>query len=436
MLIFREDRQGEVELLTPELPGITLLIAFLPLPDRLSKEREMKTRVSPALLAFVVVLTTSGAYAQTDVAVTYQINAHHTGAIATPKLIPPLKTKWSVDLGATVSYPLIAEGKVFVIAGPDANGHVNLYALDGSTGATLWGPVKIPLGAYWWAAAAYDNGTVYVVPTDVPGLSSGELIAYSAATGNEVWTAQLPGQYSFSAPPTVGNGFVYTGGAGVGGTVYAVKQSDGTVAWTASVENGDNSSPVVTPGGVYVSYVCPQAYKFNATTGKQIWHYSGPCEGGGGATPVLYDNLLYVRDWASSYGHNGHILSAAKGLLVGNFDADFAPALANKTAFYVQAAALKAVNTTTGSTIWSAAPSNGSYSTPPIYVNGIVYVGTSSGYLLGYHWLTGKSAVSMNMGYPIAASETGSVGTPESGLGAGQSMLVVPASTHLIALEH
>jgi len=395
----------------------------------------MKTRIAAAFLLCILVLTKSAVFAQTDLAVTYQINAHHTGAIATPKLLPPLRTKWSVDLGATVSYPLIAEGKVFVIAGPDSNGHVNLYALDGSTGATLWGPVQIPEGAYWWAAAVYDNGTVYVVPNTLSGLSGGEVIAYSAANGNELWTANLPGQYFFTAPPAVGNGFVYTGGAGTGGTVYAVKESDGTVAWTASVMNGDNSSPVVTPGGIYVSYVCPQTYKFNATTGKQIWHYSGPCEGGGGATPVYYNGLLYVRDWAGSYGHNGHILSTAKGLLVGNFDADFAPALANKTAFYVQSSALKAVDTTTGNTIWSATPANGSYSTPPIYVNGILYVGTSTGYLLGYHWNTGKSALSMNLGYAISASETGSVATPQSGLGAGQSMLVVPASTHLIALE-
>jgi outer membrane protein assembly factor BamB len=257
-----------------------------------------------------------------------------------------------------------------------------------------------------------------------------------AANGKEVWTATLTGQYIFTAPPTAENGFVYTGGAGIGGTVYAVKELDGTVAWAAGVQNGDNSSPVVTPGGVYVSYVCPQSYKFNSTTGKLIWNCSGPCEGGGGATPVLYNGLLYVRDWAMSYGHNGHILSASKGQLVGNFDADSAPALANKTAFYVQTSQLKAVDTTTGNTIWTAIPANGAYSTPPIFVNGIVYVGTSSGYLLGYHWNTGKSAVSMNLGFTISASETGSVATPESGLGAGQSMLVVPASTHLIALEH
>jgi outer membrane protein assembly factor BamB len=87
--------------------------------------------------------------------------------------------------------------------------------------------------------------------------------------------------------------------------------------------------------------------------------------------------------------------------------------------------------------VWTATPSGGdAYSSPPIVVNGIVYVGTSQGNLLGYRAGNGKVALNMNMGYPISASETGSVGSPEAGLGAGQGILVVPASTHLIALSH
>jgi len=396
----------------------------------------MKPTVFCSLLCATLAFCAIRSLAQNDVAVTYQINPRHTGAISTPSLLPPLRTKWSVDLGGTVSYPLIAEGKVFVIAGPDSGGLVNLYALDASSGNILWGPVGIPQGAYWWAAAAYDNGAVYVVPNTTPGFSNGELIAYDAGSGNELWTAILTGQYFFTAPPTAGNGYVYTGGAGTGGTVYAIRESDGSLAWTAGVENGDNSSPVVTPNGIFVSYVCPQAYRFNPTTGKQLWHFSGLCEGGGGATPVLYNSLLYVRDWSMSYGHNGDILNAVTGQMVGNFDADFAPAIVNHTAFYVQSSGLKAVDTSSGITIWSAAPTNDTYSTPAIVVNGFVYVGTASGFLMGYKWDTGKLVLSKNMGYPISAWETGYVGSPESGLGAGQSILVVPASTHLIALEH
>jgi outer membrane protein assembly factor BamB len=399
----------------------------------------MRNRRVALIVAFSLIVPFLNASGQAgkDLAVTYQINTLHTGAITTPTLIPPLKVKWSVDLKATVSYPLIAENKVFVIAGPDSSNEVNLYALDAQTGHRLWGPVLIPEGAYYWAAAAYDNGVIYVVPNTVPGFSDGEMLAFNAHNGRAIWSITLPGQYFFTAPPTALNGVVYTGGAGGGGTVYAVRETDGKLLWTGSVENGDNSSPVVTQRAIYVSYVCPQTYKFGAKTGNEIWHYSGGCEGGGGATPVLHDHLLYVRDWSESNGHDGEILDAIKGTYVGFFDADFAPALLNKTAFYVQSGNVNAVDTATGATIWTAIPASGDfYSTPPIVVNGIVYVGTNLGKLLGYRAKTGINVVSKNMKYSISAPETGNVGSPESGLGAGQGILVVPASTHLIALSH
>jgi outer membrane protein assembly factor BamB len=69
--------------------------------------------------------------------------------------------------------------------------------------------------------------------------------ASSASTGHVRWAIQLPLQYAFSSPPTAGNGYVYTGGAGSGGTVYAVNETTGALKWTGAVENGDNSSPAV-----------------------------------------------------------------------------------------------------------------------------------------------------------------------------------------------
>jgi outer membrane protein assembly factor BamB len=371
-----------------------------------------------------------------DAAVTYQINATHTGAIQTKGLNPPFAVKWSVNLNATVGYPLIAEDKVFVLAGDSDSAQVSLYALATATGKTIWGPVAIPEGAYWWAAAAYNNGVVYVVPDSTEGFSSGAIYAYSAKTGKQIWSANLSGQYLFSSPPTAGNGMVYTGGAGSGGTIYAVREKDGSVVWTESVENGDNSSPVVTKNGVYVSYACPQTYRFKPLSGAQVWHFSGQCEGGGGATMALYRGLLYVRN-TYDYSTNSILLDASTGNMVGGFNTTFIPAFLDDTAFYTGTTAISAVDIKSGNTIWTANPSNGdSYASPPIVVNSTVYVGTAAGNLLAYKGKNGTLLATVSVGAPISAFDGGNYSSPLAGLNAAGGMIVVPASTYVVAITH
>jgi outer membrane protein assembly factor BamB len=389
------------------------------------------------LLPAALIACAFGQLAAVDEAVTYQINPTHTGAHNTPGLYPPLNILWSVNLGATVSYPVLAGGNVFVLAGDSTVNTVSLYALDARTGVTLWGPVTIPEGAYWWAAAAYDNGTVFVVPDATSGFSSGAIFAYAASSGDLLWTATLPSQYLYNSPPTALNGIIYTAGAGVGGTLYAVDESDGKVLWTGEVANGNNSSPVVTSSGVYVSYVCPNVYDFAPRGGKLIWSYSPDCDGGGGNTPVLYEGNLYVRDASVYTGYNGGVFNSATGALDGYFNSNFAPAFSNGTGLYTETNLMTAFTVSTGATAWTASPANGdSYSSAPIIVNGIVYIGTSEGKLLGYSLTTGKRLVSMSMGSSIQAGDGDSYSSPQSGLAAAGGELFVPASNTLVALGH
>ena len=83
--------------------------------------------------------------------------------------------------------------------------------------------------------------------------------------------------------------------------------------------NGDDSSPAVDSTGVYVNYACNQAYGF-ALTGALKWHHSSSCEGGGGATPVLYDGKVWIRDGGANL-----ILEAANGTEVGAFSSGTPP---------------------------------------------------------------------------------------------------------------
>ncbi|HVI08401.1 MAG TPA: PQQ-binding-like beta-propeller repeat protein [Candidatus Binatia bacterium] len=381
---------------------------------------------------WVVFACVSSALSQTG-SVTYQVSPAHTGEITTTGLKPPLTVKWSVSVQGTASYPVIADGMVFVIGGGTETSPSTLYGLNGTTGATVW-TQAVPSGFGSWIGAAYENGALFVITTETPGFSAGGIFAFAARTGKQLWSANLSGQYSFSSSPTALNGVVYTGGAGEGGTVYAVSEKNGETLWTASVENGDSSNPAVTSNGVYVSYVCPQTYRFNPGTGKQEWHFSGPCEGGGGETAVVYDGLVYVRDLVNNYPTDGITLNASTGAMVGGFNSMYMPVFLGTTAFYTEPDTVTAVSLTNGDTLWTAVAAAGqTYSCSPLVVNGVVYTGTSNGDLVGYSSKNGSQIFSMNVGSTISCGEYFAI--PQAGMGAGAGLLVVPAGSQVVALQ-
>src|SRR5215813_13295228 len=172
-----------------------------------------KLTLSLSGLVCVLISISSQAQVTSDQARNYQINETHTGSISSAGLTPPLKQKWSVNFGQKISYPVVADGRVFVTVRNPAPYSTTLYALDGATGATIWSYV---LTGDWWSALCYENGHVFALNG-----SGGVLRSFDAANGNVIWSRQLPGQYSFTSAPTVFQGVIYTGGAGSGGTVYA-----------------------------------------------------------------------------------------------------------------------------------------------------------------------------------------------------------------------
>ncbi len=377
-----------------------------------------------ALMLTAAKPTSAGATTSEAVSVAYQMDATHDGDQPNETLPTSPVEKWSDDFGGSVSYPLIVGDRVFVtVSGNGQGGYGSeLYALDASNGDSLWGPIELG-GTYFRAGIAYDNGLVFAVNSD------GQLTAFAAATGYEDWQTSLPGQYSFTSAPTASGGVVYVGGAGGGGTLYAVNESNGELLWTGSVENGDQSSPVVTSTGVYVSYACEQTYDFAPSTGDLIWHHSTDCEGGGGRTPVLYNGNLYVRDDA---GMAPAILSAATGADLGGYSSTTAPAFDNSLEFTMNNGTLSALQASTGAGMWSQT-ADGSLDSAPIVVGGKVYVAGSSGLVASFSESTGVETWSANAGSPITAPDEHNVSDELTGLAAGDDLLVVPASDTLVA---
>ena len=356
----------------------------------------------------------------------FQIDATHTGSITTEHLTPPLKQRWVVDFGQNISYPLIADGKVFVTV-RNASSGTTLFALDAANGGTLW---SFSLGGFsQWSGLCYENGRVFAVN------GSGLLRAFDGTSGSVSWQVQLAGQFVFSSPPTVSDGVIYVSGAGSGGTVYAVNASSGAVLWTRQVLNGDESSPAVASDGVYVSYSCPNVYKLDPATGAEIWHYAPGCSGGGGKTPALYNGRLYVRDFSDA------IFDSQTGSITGNFNAKNTPVFSGNRGFFLNGShvfgtfgTLEARDVNTNSVLWNFS-GDGSLQSALLVVNDYVYVGSAQGRLYAVDAATGQQVWVTNTGGSIPYVDEQNLSQPHTGFAAAEGLLVVPTSTKLIAYE-
>jgi len=378
----------------------------------------------------VALLLYSASARGADAPAAYQINVAHSGVVADASLTPPFFIKWGVTLPAHVSYPLMAEGLVFVTTGDSAiNAKATVYALDQGTGQIVWTkpvphPSPSPFTYPWWSAAAYDNDRVFVID------SAGMMTAFNAADGAIAWSKQLPIQYSFSSAPTAMNGVVYVGGAGSGGTLYAVDELTGNVLATQSVENGDSSSPALSGSAVFVSYACNQDYGFALQTLTPLWHHSTFCEGGGGQTSVYATGRLFTRDFTTG----NLILDASSGAVLGSYNASSAPAANASTIWARNGTTLVAEDVSapaTPHTLWSFS-GDGQLTGAPIMIStgtgDFVIQGSSSGMMY---------ALTAGGGIPVWTTKigTGVNNSDLDGFAAGHGLLLVPAGNTLSAFS-
>ena len=63
-----------------------------------------------------------------------------------------------------MSYPLIADGRVFVTVKNSVGQGTTLYALNAANGAVIWSSALG--GDFWWSAACYENGRVFAIDKD------------------------------------------------------------------------------------------------------------------------------------------------------------------------------------------------------------------------------------------------------------------------------
>src|SRR5207244_3569280 len=150
-------------------------------------------------LAFAAARSASATSA--DEVVSLQQNSAHTGSATGDALAPPLVQKWAIDAGSgnTISYPLIAGGRIFVTTMSTTGGASSLRAFNATDGSSAWPSVTLN----GWVTAAYDvvNGQGVIFTRSVDNTVK----AFNAATGALLWSVTT---YNGTASPVAANGLV------------------------------------------------------------------------------------------------------------------------------------------------------------------------------------------------------------------------------------
>lgn len=350
----------------------------------------------------------------------YQLYPTHNAVSRSAPLPPNPQVLWSRTVAGSqsqISYPVVADGRVFVTASTDGGAYGgSLYAFDQATGAPLWGPISLA-GTFYVAGVAYEDGLVYTLNYN------GALTAFDEATGAVRWTVNLPEQSVFNAAPSAYRGLVYV--AGIGGRLYAVNGRTGAMVWATDFNGSGNSTPAVDAGGVYVSYDCGTTYAFDPESGRVRWG-NAPCSGGGGTTPVLAGDRLYRR-------FDPLVLSTADGSVVGTHRSNTTPAITGGIVYSLVGWSVTATDASTNAPLWSRDGSLGILVSAPLVIGDVVVSATANGVVYAYDRLTGNDVWSVQTG--------GDVGFPNerdsrmlTGMSTTDGRLFLSAGNQLIAI--
>jgi len=270
-----------------------------------------------------------------------------------------------------LSSPVVAQGAVYFGSG---DGH--LYAVDAASGELRW---KFQTGDVVHASPAFADGVLYF------GSWDSYFYAVEAATGKEKWRfhggedAVFHNQVGFQSSPAVANGAVYTGCRDA--QLHAFDAATGKEKW-----HFDNalswviSSPAVKDSRVYFATSDSSLYHVvDALTGKSIlrqqdkaYMFSSPAIAG----DVVFIGVL-----------NGTL--EARDLKTGKVLWDFQTETSKQNKGWVLTADRSFNEPLLYHSIWREAPivatdrqfGIGAIFSSPLVVNGVVYFGSTDGYL-------------------------------------------------------
>lgn len=270
-----------------------------------------------------------------------------------------------------LSSPVVVQNTVFF-----GSGDGNVYALDAGSGDLKW---KFKTGDVVHASPAYADGLIYF------GSWDSYFYAVDALTGKERWRFHggedplVHNQVGFQSSPMIANGVVYTGCRD--SNVYALEAATGKEKWRFNNEmSWVNSSPALGDGKLFFATSDSSLYHaIDPTNGKPVykqdakaWIFSSPAIAGDVVLIGVLNGTLAARDiktgellWEyqveRSKQNKGWILTSERkfnGPMVFYSSWREAPILASERQVTI-----------------------GSIFSSPLVVNGVVYFGSTDGYL-------------------------------------------------------
>lgn len=192
--------------------------------------------------------------------------------------------------------PVLAGDNVIVLA--DHDGPSKLYAFDKNTGKTAW-EVDRDTESSWGTPTVVTVGDHQEIITTAPGIAHG----YNAATGELIWSCG--GLTSCAAPsPVVHDGvaFLTTGYKGDALMAVALGRTGdltGTdaVRWRGDQTGSEVATPLIYENRVYVfRHMGPEMSCYNATTGAPLYeHVRVPGNKNVFASPLAVGEHIYIN---------------------------------------------------------------------------------------------------------------------------------------------
>lgn len=158
----------------------------------------------------------------------------------------------------------------------------------------------------YMSSPVVSEGFVYVASLDENETGKASLTKMDASTGKVVWRCPLKSSVRNSIAVEAGMVFVQD----VQGIVYAVRTSDGSVAWQKDLEIGVTpalNDGLVARDGIVYAGTGYQLTAFKAATGEVLWQNKGWGRGEGCVATLSLSNddvLIGSRHWGGLFGND------------------------------------------------------------------------------------------------------------------------------------